>query len=92
MRQCISCRTQLSRDSFIRITKNKDTNQETVVINPDKHQFGRSVYICKTKECITKAIKEKKIVKILKISTKNVEPLIPELEKLTQHSVEGVLI
>lgn len=77
IRQCISCRIQLVRDKFIRLTK----TFEKVVINPNRHQLGRSAYLCKSPTCINTAIKEKKIAKMLRISIKSMENAIPELEK-----------
>ncbi len=64
LRQCISCRTQLSRTNLIRLTKIFNTN--TVIALPTRHEFGRSAYICKSTACINKAIKEKKINKMLR--------------------------
>ena len=87
VRQCISCRKQLSREEFVRITRtyNLATGLDKVVINPTKHQFGRSAYVCKSDSCIRLALKGekkgKKIEKMLKISTKNLEEITPELEK-----------
>ncbi len=70
-RQCISCRTPLPRTSLIRLTKVSNSQTRLVVINPNKYQFGRSAYICNTKECINKAIKEKKIAKMLRAPIDN---------------------
>ena len=73
VRQCISCRKQLSREEFVRITRtyNLATGLDKVVINPTKHQFGRSAYVCKSDSCIRLALKGekkgKKIEKMLKI-------------------------
>lgn len=98
MRQCISCREQFTRDNLIRITKEKDknVNLEKIYLNPTRYQLGRSIYICKSKECLTKAIKDKKITKLLRTQAKNVEPIIGELESLvktfTQHSVKAALV
>lgn len=97
-RQCISCRTKLVRGEFIRLTKIYDSKR--VIINPDKYQLGRSAYICKSAKCINLAIKEKKVAKMLKVSTKSTESIIPELEKYItlysastpKPSVKGVLV
>lgn len=90
IRQCISCRKQLSREGFVRITKtyNLATGLDKVVINPNKHQFGRSVYVCKSESCIKLALKGekkgKKIEKMLRVSTKSLEEITPELEKYVE--------
>lgn len=63
-RQCISCRALKSREQLIRICRLFSSKE--IVINPTKYQFGRSAYICNDSECINKAIKGKKIAKMLK--------------------------
>ena len=62
LRQCISCKKYKKKDDLIRITK----NNEGININNISLIQGRSVYICKNEECITNAIKKKKIENILK--------------------------
>ena len=64
-RKCISCNTIQTRDKLIKITKQKNENE--VKIMPDLSISGRSVYICKNKECVNLAFKKDKIFKILKI-------------------------
>ncbi|OGI20626.1 MAG: hypothetical protein A3B68_08730 [Candidatus Melainabacteria bacterium RIFCSPHIGHO2_02_FULL_34_12] len=82
-RQCISCRTQLPRSGFFRITKVTLPGFEKIVLNPTRHDFGRSVYLCKTPVCINNTIKEKKISKMLKIPNNNLNlgKIINELEE-----------
>ena len=52
------------------------------MVNPSEHELGRSAYICKLESCITKAVKEKKIGKMLRASLKSVEQTIPALSSL----------
>jgi len=82
VRQCISCRKQLTRDGFLRIVRAHNTSADTnkLLINPDKHTFGRSAYLCKSRECITLAIKEKKIAKMLRVNIKTLEDIKSSLE------------
>lgn len=63
-RRCIGCLNLFPRKELIRVLKKFDTNE--VVISPSKNEFGRSVYICKNKECLQKALKKGKINKFLK--------------------------
>ena len=86
LRQCISCRIQITRDNFIRVMKSFDSTpgEEKILINPDKYSFGRSVYLCKSANCIKLAIKDKKILKVLKVSSKSLEKIIPELESILE--------
>ncbi|MBI3590525.1 MAG: YlxR family protein [Candidatus Melainabacteria bacterium] len=90
LRQCISCRTKSVRDNLIRITKTYTlAGVKEAILNPNKYQLGRSAYICKTKNCINSAVKEKKIVKMLKIPAQLLERITPQLEiSLNPH--EGV--
>ena len=74
------------RDGFIRLTK----CFEEVVLNPSKFQLGRSVYICKSKGCINLALKEKKILKMLRVSPRNLETIIPELEELSKLNTPAI--
>lgn len=64
-RKCIACNSIKSRNELIKITKNNKTNE--IKIQPDSYFMGRSTYICKNKECITKAFKKGRLYKTLKI-------------------------
>ncbi len=63
LRQCTYCREYKKKEDLIRITKNYETNE--IEINTGKIT-GRSVYICKNRECLEKALKKKKIEASLK--------------------------
>ena len=91
IRQCISCRTQLPRDNFIRLTKAFDsvTSSEKILISPDKFHFGRSAYVCKSINCINIAMKEKKIAKMLRASVKSLENILPQL-LATRHQLQAL--
>lgn len=64
LRQCVSCRLIKPKEQLIRITKNYKT--KTIQINYNSQIQGRSVYICKNKECLENALKKKKIEHSLK--------------------------
>ena len=57
MRMCIACREMFPQDSLIRFVK--DFESGDVEMQTDKRLFGRSAYICRTKECIALAAKKK---------------------------------
>lgn len=63
-RQCCYCRAIKDKKDLIRITRDSLSNK--LKINTDNDVQGRSVYICKSNECITNAIKKKKIEACLK--------------------------
>lgn len=58
----------------------KETSTGALVLNPDNKTFGRSVYICKSKECLIKVMKKNKLSKILKANIS--ENLIKEIESV----------
>ena len=55
-RKCVACSCFKDKEDLIKITKTKDGE---IILNPNSHQFGRSIYICKSSECIKSAIKNK---------------------------------
>lgn len=77
-RKCVACSKIQDRKNMIRILKENSTG--ALVLNPDNKTFGRSVYICKSKECLTKVMKKNKLSKILKANIS--ENLIKEIESV----------
>ena len=63
-RKCIGCSETKDARDLIKITKDYKTSE--LIINPDSYTFGRSVYICKNKQCIELALKKNKLSKFLK--------------------------
>ena len=49
---------------MIRITKSR--TEKELVVNPGSKIFGRSVYVCKSNECINNAFKKGRLFKLLK--------------------------
>lgn len=68
-RKCIGCYNTFDRSEMFRIMKKFDNGE--IIVNPTNKDFGRSVYICKNKECIEKAFKKNKINHFLKIKSDN---------------------
>ncbi|MBQ4077694.1 YlxR family protein [bacterium] len=64
LRQCMCCRTFKKKDDLIRLTKDFKTSE--IKINTNNEIQGRSVYICKNKDCIEKAFKKNRIEVLLK--------------------------
>lgn len=67
------------RNELIRLTKCSGE----IVLNPGRFQLGRSVYLCKSTTCINLAIKEKRIPKMLRVSLRSLENVIPKLEEFS---------
>lgn len=64
-RKCIACNEIKDRNDLIKITVDK--NKNVVEVMPDNLFFGRSAYVCKSCECVQKALKKDKLFKILRI-------------------------
>lgn len=78
-RKCIACQDRESKKEFIRIVKNKDGE---IFLDPSGKANGRGAYICKSSECLKKAIKTKALNKAFKVEVSNevYEKLLAELE------------
>lgn len=76
-RMCVSCRQMKPKTELLRIV---NTTQGVVVDLTGKLN-GRGVYLCKCKECLTRALKNKKFDKINGFSLSAVKD---ELESLIE--------
>ena len=61
-RMCVGCRSMVEKTKLIRIIV-KDDN---ILIDDGKKEQCRGMYLCKNKECVTKAQKRKAFSNILK--------------------------
>lgn len=77
-RKCAACAKIQNRDEMIRILK--ESSNGKIFVEPDSKTFGRSVYICKERECLKKILKKNKLSKILKADVD--ENLIKEIESV----------
>ena len=59
LRLCIGCKKLKNTKDLYRIIL-KDQNENLLVLNPTKYQFGRSVYLCKNTNCIENIKNNKK--------------------------------
>ncbi len=55
-RMCIGCREMKEKTDLIRVVKNKDGN---ISFDTTGKLPGRGAYVCKTRECLNKAVKNK---------------------------------
>lgn len=62
-RRCVGCMTSFDKSALIKIVKTPDAN---VIIDEAGNMQGRSVYICKNKNCVNRALKGGKLSKSLK--------------------------
>ena len=63
-RRCIGCNEIKDSKEMLKLTKNFKSGK--IIINPDRFHFGRSVYICKSENCINTAFKKDRVFKNLK--------------------------
>ena len=57
-RTCIGCNSKKDKKDLIRVVKNKDGE---ISIDLTGKKDGRGNYLCKSEECLNKAIKNKRI-------------------------------
>ena len=57
-RTCIGCNSKKDKKNLIRVVKNKDGE---ISIDLTGKKDGRGIYLCKSEECLNKAIKNKRI-------------------------------
>lgn len=75
-RQCIGCGEMKNKKEMIRIIK---TPEEEIMIDATGKKNGRGAYICKSAECLRKAVKSKGLERSLKVSIP--QEVYEELEK-----------
>ena len=81
MRKCVGCQEMKNKKEILRILK---TSDEGIVLDATGRKNGRGAYICRSKECLKKAIANKGIERSLKepIPQEVYEELSKELEEL----------
>ena len=64
MRMCVGCREMKEKRSLLRIVKSPEN-----VISFDRvgKAPGRGAYVCKSQECLTKAVKQKQLERALEM-------------------------
>ncbi len=75
-RQCIGCGEMKNKREMIRIIR---TPEENIVIDTSGKKNGRGAYICKSTECLQKAVKSRGLERSLKVSIP--QEVYEELEK-----------
>lgn len=68
LRRCISCQEQKEKKELIRIVKPKE---EDLQIDLTGKKNGRGAYICKSEECLNKALKAKKFERTFEVELKD---------------------
>ena len=81
MRQCIGCREMKNKKEMIRVLRTAD---EEIVLDETGKKSGRGAYLCFSRECLDKAIKNHGLERSLKaaIPPEVYESLKKELEAI----------
>lgn len=61
-RKCVGCNEMKNKKELLRIVRSPEGE---VSLDPSGKKNGRGVYVCPRRECITKAVKEKRLEKAL---------------------------
>ena len=65
LRQCIGCNEMKNKKEMIRVLK---TAEDEICLDATGKKNGRGAYICKSKDCLKKAIKSKGLDRSFKMS------------------------
>ena len=86
MRMCVGCREMKEKRELIRIVR---TPEGETLIDPTGKKSGRGAYVCRSSECLKRAIKQKQLERQLQVNlTEEVnEALIAEMNRL---AAEGI--
>ena len=86
MRMCVGCREMKEKRELIRIVR---TPEGETLIDPTGKKSGRGAYVCRSPECLKRAIKQKQLERQLQVSlTDEVnEALMAEINRL---AAEGI--
>lgn len=86
MRMCVGCREMKEKRELIRIVR---TPEGETLIDPTGKKSGRGAYVCRSPECLKRAIKQKQLERQLQVSlTEEVnEALMAEMNRL---ATEGI--
>jgi len=81
MRKCIGCQEMKSKKEMIRILK---TESNDIVLDTTGKQNGRGAYLCFSKDCLEKAVKNKGLERSLKraVPTEVYDQLKKELDEI----------
>ena len=81
MRMCAGCREMKEKRALIRVVRDPDGN---LSLDPGGKKPGRGAYVCRSAECLSRAIRQKQLERQLEITlTEEVTAaLTAEMERL----------
>ena len=86
MRMCVGCREMKEKRELIRIVR---IPEGETLIDPTGKKSGRGAYVCRSPECLKRAIKQKQLERQLQVSlTDEVnEALMAEMNRLVTERI-----
>ena len=80
-RLCVVCQSVAAKKELLRIVRSPEGE---VSLDPTGKKVGRGVYTCQTGECLTRAIKEKRLEKGLRVPIHEevITALLKEMDEL----------
>ena len=81
LRQCVGCGEMKGKKEMLRVLK---TPEDEIVIDATGRKNGRGAYLCKSVDCLEKAVRNKGLERSLKVSIPETvyEALKKEMENL----------
>lgn len=71
-RMCVGCQTMRNKKELLRVVR---TPEGEIVLDSTGKKAGRGAYVCNSDQCLTKAVKEKRLEKALQHA---VDPMVYE--------------
>jgi predicted RNA-binding protein YlxR (DUF448 family) len=65
MRMCVACQTMRPKKELVRIVAR---TEGTVVLDTTGRLAGRGAYLCRSRACLAKAVKERRLERALKMA------------------------
>ena len=83
MRMCVGCQEMKEKRNMIRVLK---TQENTFCIDTTGKKNGRGAYVCKSTDCLTKAIRNHGLERSFKMSIPKdtVAELVKEMESIAE--------
>jgi hypothetical protein len=85
LRQCVGCREMKEKSDMIRVIKTTDEDgRDKIFLDATGRKNGRGAYLCKSAECLKRAIKGKGLERSFKmpIPSEVYEELTKEMEEI----------
>lgn len=88
MRMCVGCREMKPKRELIRVVKSPEGQ---VAMDPTGRKPGRGAYVCKSAECLKRAIKQKQLERAFEcpLGDEVKDALLSQLQAMEAASGEG---